>query len=65
MVDFPFPDGQSPFSIYQDMKHLLQIDGDLSIKAFVDEENVTDPLVNAYEEAGITIIAVSSKISKL
>ncbi|VVB07641.1 unnamed protein product [Arabis nemorensis] len=57
VVDFPFPDGQSPFYIYQALKH-LQIEGDLSIRAFVDEENVTDPLVKAYEEAGITFIAV-------
>ncbi|VVA90621.1 unnamed protein product [Arabis nemorensis] len=59
LMDFPFPDGVDPVSIYKKMQLILENEGfrgQLSIMAYVDEETFSDELYDDYENAGITVI---------
>ncbi|XP_024005786.1 uncharacterized protein LOC18028201 isoform X2 [Eutrema salsugineum] len=60
LVDFPFPRGLGPVSIYQNLKTILEsmgCVGDLSIMAYVDEKNLRDEWRDvAYKNAGINIV---------
>lgn len=59
VVDFPFPKGLSPETIYHRTKSILEkmgcINHYLSIMAYVND-SVTFPDKSAYEKAGINIV---------
>ncbi|CAA7016584.1 unnamed protein product [Microthlaspi erraticum] len=61
VVDFPFPDGSSPASIYHNLKVFVQslpCPAELiSVMVYADKSTFSDELVDDFKKAGITIFS--------